>query len=91
MKIGYFITACNEFEELTKLLLMLKTNISETDCIGILLDEENHTDEVRELCEKFVLPDDSIRLAYAPLNGDFATFKNTGYELLNDCDYHLIY
>ncbi len=87
MKIGYFITACNEFEELTKLLLMLKTNISETDCIGILLDEENHTDQVRELCEKFVLPDDSIRLAYAPLNGDFASFKNIGYELFRDCDW----
>ena len=50
MKIGYFITACNEFEELARLLLMLKTNISDTDCIGILLDETNHTDEVRELC-----------------------------------------
>ena len=87
MKIGYFITACNEFEELARLLLMLKTNISDTDCIGILLDETNHTDEVRELCEKFLLPDDSIRLAYAPLNNDFATFKNTGYELFRDCDW----
>ena len=87
MKIGYFITACNEFQELARLLLMLKTNISDNDCIGILLDETNHSDEVRELCEKFTLPNDSIRLAYAPLNNDFATFKNTGYELLHDCDW----
>ena len=42
MKIGYFITACNEFEELTKLLLMLKTNVPEDDCIGLLLDENNY-------------------------------------------------
>ena len=87
MKIGYFITACNEFEELTRLLLMLKTNISDSDCIGILLDEDNHTTEVRELCEKFLLPDNSIRMAYASLNKDFATFKNVGYELFEDCDW----
>ena len=87
MKIGYFITACNEFEELSRLLLMLKTNISDNDCIGILLDEDNYTSEVQELCERFVLPDNSIRIGYAPLNNDFATFKNTGYELLHDCDW----
>ena len=87
MKIGYFVTACNEFEELTRLLLMLKTNISDNDCIGILLDEKNYTTEVQSLCEKFVLPDNSIRIGYAPLNNDFATFKNTGYELLSDCDW----
>ena len=87
MKIGYFVTACNEINELTRLLLMLKTNVSESDCIGILLDEDNHTVEVKELCEKFLLPDNSIRIAYAPLNDDFATFKNVGYELLEDCDW----
>ena len=87
MKIGYFITACNEFEELTRLLLMLKTNITDNDCIGILLDENNHTEEMSELCETFLLPDNSIRLAYAPLNNDFATFKNVGYNLLDDCDW----
>jgi hypothetical protein len=87
MKIGYFVTACNELEELTRLLLMLKTNVSDNDCIGILLDENNYTSEVQELCEKFVLPDNSIRLAYAPLNNDFATFKNVGYNLFEDCDW----
>ena len=87
MKIGYFVTACNELEELTRLLLMLKTNISGNDCIGILLDEKNYTTEVQSLCEKFVLPDNSIRIGYAPLNNDFAAFKNVGYDLLNDCDW----
>ena len=87
MKIGYFITACNELEELTKLLFMLKTNISPDDYVGILLDENNYTDEVDELCKKILSSDDSFRLAYAPLNGDFATFKNVGYELLDDCDW----
>ena len=87
MKIGYFITACNEFEELTKLLLMLKTNVPEDDCIGLLLDENNYTSEVDELCKKFLLPDNSIRMAYAPLNNDFATFKNIGYDLFDDCDW----
>ena len=87
MKIGYFITACNELDELTRLLIMLKTNITENDCIGILLDEDNHTAEMSELCERFLLPDNSIRLAYAPLNHDFATFKNVGYDLLDDCDW----
>ena len=46
MKIGYFITACNEYTELKKLLILLRTNISNSDCIGILLDEQNTTPEV---------------------------------------------
>ena len=37
MKLGYFITACDEFEELTKLLLMLKTNVPEDDVIGLIM------------------------------------------------------
>jgi len=86
MKIGYFITACNEFQELTRLLLMLKTNMSD-ECIGILLDENNYTPEVEELCKKFLLPDNSIRMGYAPLNNDFSTFKNIGYDLMEGCDW----
>ena len=92
MKIGYFVTACNELDELTRLLVMLKTNITKDDVVGILLDESNYTPEVEELCKKFTLPDrlgfrDNFRIGYAPLNGDFATFKNVGYELLDDCDW----
>ena len=39
MKIGYFITACNEYEELKKLLILLRTNIDKNDCIGVLFDD----------------------------------------------------
>jgi hypothetical protein len=83
MKIGYFITACNEYEELAKLLVLLRTNIEKTDCIGILLDEDNCTDSVEKLCHQFLIPnDDSFRLIYGNLNSDFA-----GYHLFEDCDW----
>jgi len=75
MKIGYFVTACNELEELTRLLVMLKTNITTGDVVGILLDESNYTPEVEELCKKFELPDNSFRIGYAPLNGDLQHLK----------------
>jgi hypothetical protein len=88
MKIGYFITACNEYEELAKLLVLLRTNIEDTDCIGILLDEENCTDKVEKLCHQFLVPDnDSFRLIYGNLNNDFSAFKNLGYHLFDDCDW----
>ena len=87
MKIGYFITACNEINELTKLLLLLKTNITDDDVIGIILDEDNYTEDVKTLCETFLLPNDQIRMSYASLNKDFATYKNNGFELLHDCDW----
>ena len=74
MKIGYFITACNEINELTKLLLLLKTNITDDDVIGIILDEDNYTEDVKTLCETFLLPNNQIRMSYASLNKDFATF-----------------
>jgi len=88
MKIGYFITACNEYDELAKLLVLLRTNIRKSDCIGILLDEENYSKEVQGLCNQFVIPgNDSFRLIYSNLNKDFATFKNLGYHLFEDCDW----
>ncbi len=88
MKIGYFITACNEYEELKKLLVLLRTNIHENDCIGILLDEENVTSEVDSLCNQFLVPDnESFRVIYSNLNKDFASFKNLGYHLFEDCDW----
>lgn len=88
MKIGYFITACNEYDELAKLLVLLRTNILKTDCIGILLDEDNCTEEVRGLCNQFLIPDDSaFRVIYGNLNKDFASFKNLGYHLFEDCDW----
>ena len=88
MKIGYFITACNEDEELKKLLILLRTNIDKNDCIGILLDEENVTPEVDSLCNQFVVPNsESFRVIYSNLDKDFASFKNLGYDLFEDCDW----
>ena len=88
MKIGYFITACNEYEELKKLLILLRTNIDKNDCIGVLLDDENVTPEVDSLCNQFVVPNsESFRLIYSNLDKDFASFKNLGYHLFEDCDW----
>jgi len=88
MKIGYFITACNEYEELKKLLILLRTNIHENDCIGILLDDKNVTPEVDSLCNQFLVPDNqSFRVIYSNLDKDFASFKNLGYHLFEDCDW----
>ena len=88
MKIGYFITACNEYEELKKLLILLRTNIDKNDCIGVLLDESNVTDEVDSLCNQFLVPNnESFRVIYSNLDNDFASFKNLGYHLFDDCDW----
>ena len=88
MKIGYFITACNEYEELKKLLILLRTNIDKNDCIGVLLDDENVTPEVDSLCNQFVVPNsESFRLIYSNLDKDFASFKNLGYHLFEDCNW----
>ena len=88
MKIGYFITACNEYEELKKLLILLRTNIDKNDCIGILLDEENVSEDVDSLCNQFLIPDnEAFRVIYSNLDNDFASFKNLGYHLFDDCDW----
>ena len=88
MKIGYFITACNEYEELKKLLILLRTNIDKNDCIGVLLDEPNVTEEVDSLCNQFLVPDnEAFRVIYSNLDNDFASFKNLGYHLFDDCDW----
>ncbi len=88
MKIGYFITACNEYEELKKLLILLRTNIDKNDCIGVLLDDKNVTPEVDSLCNQFLVPDNqSFRVIYSNLDKDFASFKNLGYHLFEDCDW----
>ena len=88
MKIGYFITACNEYEELKKLLILLRTNIDKNDCIGVLLDETNVTEEVDSLCNQFLVPDnEAFRVIYSNLDNDFASFKNLGYHLFDDCDW----
>lgn len=74
--ISYTITACNEHEELDKLLNVIRINIKEGDEIVLQLDSENTTDEVREVVKKYeyVLP--PLKVIEFLLNGDFASFKN---------------
>jgi glycosyltransferase involved in cell wall biosynthesis len=71
MKISYAITACNEHEELDRLLSLLDSNIDSTDEVVIQLDT-TATDLVKEVCHKYP----SFSLIEFPLNKDFASFKN---------------
>ena len=78
MKISYAIPVCNEVEEiknLTKYLLKWK---SPEDEIVILVDETNHTQEVKDYVEAFAEEciDDNVIRAYHPLNKNFAEHKN---------------
>jgi hypothetical protein len=69
--ISYAITACNEHEELERLLYQLDTNIRDIDEVIIQLDT-TATEEVKEVCYKFP----AFTLIEYSLNGDFASFKN---------------
>ena len=81
--ISYAITACNEHVELDRLLSQLLPSIRDEDEIIVQMDASPH--------DKYHLPEDKkkvlwyimnlqeqgrIRVAFCPLNNDFATFKN---------------
>jgi hypothetical protein len=80
--ISYAITACNEHEELERLLLLLDLHIQHEDEIVVQLDT-SATDEVREVLENF-----AIKVIEFPLNNDFASFKN---NLSEHCDRDYIF
>jgi glycosyltransferase involved in cell wall biosynthesis len=80
--ISYAITACNEHEELERLLLLLDLHIQEEDEIVVQLDT-SATDEVRKVLENF-----AIKVIEFPLNNDFASFKN---NLSQHCDRDYIF
>lgn len=69
--ISYAITACNEHEELERLLFILDQNISDIDEVVIQLDT-TATEKVKEVCYKYP----AFTLIEFPLNRDFASFKN---------------
>lgn len=71
--ISYAITACNEHEELNRLLELLTNNIRPEDEIVIQIDK-TATEEVRSTCFKYGRP--SLRILEFALNKDFASFKN---------------
>ena len=80
--ISYAITACNEHEELERLLLLLDLHIQDEDEIVVQLDT-SATDEVRKVLENF-----AIKVIEFPLNNDFASFKN---NLSQHCDRDYIF
>ena len=78
MKVSYAIPVCNEIEEiknLTKYLLKWK---SPEDEIVILVDELNHSQEVKDYVETFAEEciDNNVIRAYHPLDKNFAKHKN---------------
>jgi glycosyltransferase involved in cell wall biosynthesis len=74
--ISYCITACNEHEELDKLLYILKQKINPEDEIVIQVDSVNVTNEVLNIAEQAVSSASNVKLVKFPLNKDFASFKN---------------
>lgn len=80
--ISYTITACNEHEELDKLLNVIRINIKEGDEIVLQLDSENTTDSVRDVVKKYQYTLPPLKVIEFPLNGDFASFKN---NLIANC------
>lgn len=71
MRISYAITACNEHEELDRLLNLLNTNIRDVDEVVIQLDI-TATEQVKNVCYKYP----AFTLVEFALNKDFASFKN---------------
>jgi len=74
VSISYGITVCNEAQELDRLLSTLILLIDKNDEIIILSDKTNVTPEVLETIAKYQM---ALKHHSRPLNGDFATFKNT--------------
>lgn len=71
--ISYCITACNEAEELTKLIQTLKRTVRyKQDEVILLLDQTNASAEVLEVAKDPIF----AKVISHPLNRDFATFKN---------------
>jgi glycosyltransferase involved in cell wall biosynthesis len=74
--ISYCITACNEHEELDRLLCILKKKINPEDEIVIQVDSVNVTNEVLKIAEYAVSSASNVKLIKFQLNKDFASFKN---------------
>lgn len=74
--ISYAITACNEHEELERLLDQINKVIRDEDEIMLQLDT-NSTKEVEEIAIKYnVGTTYEYHRIYFPLNRDFSAFKN---------------
>ena len=82
MNISYAITACNEHKELETLLSKIYETIKSEDEVIVLLDTENFTSEVEDVCKKYsAIPNFSYH--FNSLNKDFANQKNVLKGLCN--------
>ena len=86
--ISYAVPVCNEIAEIKRLVEFLLKNKQAKDEIVILVDETNHTQEVKDFVDTFAEEciDQKVLRAYFPLDGDFASFKNHLNSLCS-CDY----
>ena len=72
VSISYAITACNEHEELKRLLSIITTNITDNDEVVVQLDT-TATSEVKDIISLF---EHEIKVIEFSLEKNFATFKN---------------
>lgn len=83
MKISYAVTVCNEFIEIQRLIAFLLQHKRPQDEIVVQMDltlddMKNHPEDKRQV-HSYLMKHNAqgnIRLAFCPLNNDFAAFKN---------------
>lgn len=83
MKISYAVTVCNEFIEIQRLIAFLLQHKRPQDEIVVQMDltlddMKNHPEDKRQVHSYLIKHNaqGNIRLAFCPLNNDFAAFKN---------------
>lgn len=76
--ISYAVTACNEHEELDRLLNQLANYAGLEDEVIIQVDSENVTQEVLDILEKYTTEFQEVGYSFIkyPLNKNFSDFKN---------------
>jgi len=72
--ISYAITACNEHNELKRLIEQILAHKRKEDEIVVQVDQDNVTDEVVAILKAYST--DISNIIKFPLNKDFAAFKN---------------
>lgn len=77
MKFSFAIPVCNELNELRTLITNILSHKQKQDEIIILFDQDNGTKQVEDYLKELTTNSEgNISWHSAPLNNDFATFKN---------------
>lgn len=76
MKFSFAIPVCNELNELQALVSNILEHKQEQDEIIILFDTDNGTKQVEDYLRASTVASKGIAWYPAPLNNDFASFKN---------------